>query len=149
MGIMSFIAKLMFERPAQKKGVEDYVQSLGANQQTIMKRLQSAEENEKNKNQLAHIIGIERWSQERLKVGLGETPKQDEYDLYRPATDGDWQTLVGAFEETRRETIQLTEQLVGQDVNQKVAHNQFGELSIKGWLHYIDGHANVEAKRIR
>jgi hypothetical protein len=31
----------------------------------------------------------------------------------------------------------------------KVPHNQFGSLTMRSWLRYLDMHANLEAKKLK
>jgi hypothetical protein len=146
--VMRAISWAMFERPANNKTLADFVQELEDSQGTIAERIQQAEENDKNHDQITHIIGIERWAQEKLQEALGAPPYEDEYDNYRPPTTTRWQDLLPLFESVRKDTITLTKELEQVDPDTKIKHNQFGEMTIKAWLQYITGHATMEAKRI-
>jgi hypothetical protein len=59
--------------------------------------------------------------------------------------------LRGMFEETRRETIAIIGELQQHTIagNRKVLHNQFGEITLRGWLNYLNTHANWESKKMR
>lgn len=149
MGLMRLVSWAMFERPANNKTFADMLQLLEETQQTISEQIQNAEENEKNHDQITHIIGIERWSQEKLQEALGDPPYEDEYDNYRPPTSTPWQTLPSLFDSVRGDTITIAKQLENADPEKKIKHNQFGEMSVKAWLEYVVGHAKMEAKRIR
>jgi hypothetical protein len=74
----------------------------------------------------------------------------DEYDGYRPPREATWFALQDAFRTTRQETVALARQLdqaVAAGV--KAPHNQFGPLTIRSWLRYLDMHANLEAKKLK
>jgi hypothetical protein len=74
----------------------------------------------------------------------------DEYDGYRPARAAGWAELQDVFHSTRQQTVALARQLgpaVEADVH--VPHNQFGPLTVRSWLRYLDIHANMEAKKLR
>jgi hypothetical protein len=100
---------------------------------------------------LRHITGIERWGQRRLQILLGEPPIADEYDGYRPGTDLTLDEQRALFRETRTATLALIDQLqaagVGDDAT--APHNDFGPLTVRGWLRYLDMHANLESKKLR
>lgn len=86
-----------------------------------------------------------------MQVGLGEPVLHDEYDAYRPRTDLSMEQLRAALVETRMETVRLARELGARAVEATgtVAHNQFGELSLRGWLRYLDTHANLESQRLK
>ena len=74
----------------------------------------------------------------------------DEYDDYRPPREAPWPALQDAFSETRQQTVALVQRLgQAQVTNIKVPHNQFGPLSVRSWLRYLDLHANLEAKKLK
>lgn len=142
---------LLIERPAKKKSEQEWAKQLSHSGQQIESRLVEVEDSEKNRRFLNHIVGIERWGQRRLKVWLGEPIVEDEYNNYRPPREANWGELKQAFSETRRTTVELIEQLANNGVNGdlKVRHNQHGELSLRGWLRYLDMHADFESKRLK
>ena len=98
---------------------------------------------------LTHLIGIERWGQQRLRVALGEPLALDEYDPYRPEGE-DWAGLQQCFQRTRQETISLSKSLrmARLDVGTRICHNQFGEISLLGWIFYLNFHAKLESLKI-
>ncbi len=100
---------------------------------------------------LRHITGIERWGQSRLRAFLGAPLVRDEYDDYRPGKELDLDGQRSAFRETRDETIELVRQIAKANVPDSVtvAHNDFGPLSVRGWLRYLDAHASLESKKLR
>ena len=100
---------------------------------------------------MSHIIGIERWGNSRLKVALGEPLMMDEYNNYRPAREATWHELKEELGKTRAQTVQLLGELESSnvDVSKTIAHNQHGDLSIKGWVRYINMHADFESKRLK
>ncbi len=96
------------------------------------------------------LDGLERWGQSRLRVALGEPLLMDEYDVYRPPRAAGWAELQDAFHSTRQQTVALAGQLDQAVTNGvKVPHNQFGLLTVRSWLRYLDIHANMEAKKLR
>jgi len=100
---------------------------------------------ERNYKRLNHIIGIERWGQQRLKVALGTPFVMDEYDGYRPPFGLSWNELQDMFNQTRLDTLALANRLNEQGAVQKtVFHNTFGEISTTHWLYYLRVHANSE-----
>jgi hypothetical protein len=139
-----------FERPARNHTLEELAAKLEQSGTQVATRFASAPETSANRKQMRHIVGIERWGQRRLRVALGEPPLSDEYDDYQPATDSRWEDLRTLFATTRQETVALARKLAsnGVDGADKVAHNQFGALSLRGWLHYLNVHANLESKRL-
>lgn len=100
---------------------------------------------------LRHIIGIERWSQRRLRTILGEPPIADEYDGYQPDAALGWPAMREAFATTREETITLARQIAdaGLADTVRVRHNDLGELNAREWLYYLNTHANRESLAIR
>ncbi|NOK63504.1 MAG: hypothetical protein GFH27_549371n3 [Chloroflexi bacterium AL-W] len=148
--LTALVVGLFFERPARNRTLAELARDLETSGQKITTRLGVFNESLPNRIQLLHIVGIERWGQRRLRVALGEPPLLDEYDDYRPDSALAWDELRTTFGETRRETVQLAQTLIDQDVDGAtlVRHNQFGPLSIRGWLHYLNTHANIESRRI-
>jgi hypothetical protein len=97
---------------------------------------------------LRHIVAIERWGLNRLRMLLGEKPLQmDSSQAFYPLESIAWSVLLTDFKDVRRELVTLTPFL--ESVNGKVAHNMMGDLSSRAWLKYLDFHANAESKRVR
>ena len=142
---------LMLERPAGSRSLGELAATLQASGEELARRFAGAEGSDKNREKLRHIISIERWGQRRLRVGLGETFVADESRAYKPAPDTEWSALQGEFSKTRGETLELADRLSqeGVDPTMTVPHNQFGPLTLRGWLRYLETHASFEGKRIR
>ncbi len=97
------------------------------------------------------MIGIERWGQRRLKITQGEPFLDEEYSHYRPSSERNWEELRDDWDATRRGTIALAQELAKiEDIEKcSIIHNQYGPLSVKGWLRYLDVHARSEVKHIK
>jgi hypothetical protein len=105
---------------------------------------------DQNRRILSHIIGIERWGQRRLRVFLGEPFVDEEYNSYRPPREMSWSELRTQFRETRTQTLTLIDPIAAADPGgQRVYHNQWGLLSARGWLNYLDVHARGESFKMR
>lgn len=88
---------LFFERPAAKLTLDGLAARLGAGGEEVARRAAAAGDSPANRDRLAHIVGIERWGQRRLRTLLGEPLVQDEHDGYRPGADLAWDDLRAAF----------------------------------------------------
>lgn len=142
---------LFFERPATKLTLDELGARLGAGGEEVARRAAAAGDSPANRDRLAHIVGIERWGQRRLRTLLGEPPVRDEHDGYRPGADLAWDDLRAAFREAREQTRALAVALgrAGVPRGRTVPHNDFGPLSAGGWLLYLNGHATRESMRLR
>ncbi|MEM6530505.1 MAG: DinB family protein [Chloroflexota bacterium] len=149
MNPMAIAGTLFFDLPARNTSLEKFRADLKREGDKLAARFQSAGDTPRNHRSLAHIIGIEKWGQQRLKVALGEPFIEEEYDDYRPAQNTPWPELADIFQQTRAETIALTERLEQQPYDGKIKHNSFGDLSVGGWLKYLNGHASGTALLIR
>ncbi len=149
--IVGAIASLILERPARKQTVAEFIAKLEESGRAIEARAAKAADTPGNREQLAHIAGIERWGQRRLRVFLGEPYVQDEYDGYRPAADLNYAQLQDFFHVTRQETVQIARRIAAAKVPDAATapHNFMGKLSVRAWLRYLDMHAGTESKRIR
>lgn len=149
--VVAFGANLFLERPTRKKSYRELHNELEQAGLKIIARLHEKRFRDFNHRVLTHIIGIERWGQSRLRVFLGQPLGQDEYNGYRPARDIPWPELVDLFVTTRSETLSLALALetaaIGPD--QTVLHNQFGPLSARAWLRYLQTHASREIMQVR
>ena len=148
--LRSILAHLLLERPGRKVTLSDWGQKLtksGAaiDQRAAKTKTPSAAET------LRHIMSIERWGQRRLQVALGEPFVQDESDDYVPPIEPDLTKTRATFLATRQATIALVDKLVAAKVDPAltILHNQMGPLTVRGWLSYLNTHANVESLRIR
>ena len=133
------------------KDLDQLVEELRESGEKIYQTVENKEGTEHNHNTFTHIIGIERWGQSRLKVALGERLEMDEYDGYRPGKERPWADLRQDFVETRQQTIGLARRLGDPAVDQAlvIPHNQFGDLSLHGWLHYLRYHADATMMLMR
>ena len=151
---MSFVGTLLrffMERGAKGKSYADLIRSLEKDAAATQPRFDHATDTPANRAQAAHIIGIERWSQRRLRVALGEPPVRDEYDGYAPDTALGMAELAAVYAQTRAATLDLAHKLQDQNVapGHKVGHNDMGEVTLGAWLTYIAGHGGLESRRLK
>jgi hypothetical protein len=147
--IMNLAANLFFELPARNKALTTLADDLRTSGTTVQQRIANASDTPRSREFALHLIGIERWGQRRLKVALGEDLIRDEYDGYRPAQDIAFEQLPAEFEQTRQQTLDLVTALENTDYSDKIEHNSFGPLTVRGWLKYLDSHAAMTAKLVR
>ena len=150
MGLRESITNRFLERPFRNLSAAQMAQRLELDGRTLERTFAAAKDSEHNRQLLSHVSGIERWGQSRLHVALGEPLATDEYDGYRPSREASWAELQDAFRSTRQQTVALAghlDQAIASGV--KVPHNQFGPLTVRSWLRYLDIHANMEAKKLR
>lgn len=141
---------LFLEWPSRRKTLAQMAHTLAQSGNALSQQFDKLRDQERNRRVLSHIIGIERWGQSRLRVALGEAFVRDEYNGYRPARETDWVTLKQQFGETRAITVSLAHDLAKAGVtSRKVLHNLYGELTPRGWLRYLNIHANMESKKMR
>ena len=144
------VSGLMLERPLKNKDMAEIAQEFDLAGGRLKHTFAAARDNPDNRRLLSHIVGIERWGQSRLRVALGEPLTMDEYDRYRPPQEATWPELQDAFQETRQQTVAVTQALGKANVvDVKVPHNQFGPLSLRSWLRYLEMHATLEAKKLK
>jgi hypothetical protein len=146
----NLLGDLLLERPAQGKTLADFRREIESAGRDALQRLAVVDDTVENVEALRHIIGIERWGQRRLRVALGEPLIMDESDRYYPPTETSWDQLRQEFRQVRRETVALAHKLEEAEVcrDVKVPHNQWGALTVYGWLNYLNGHANRDVKGI-
>lgn len=149
--IVPVMRSLLIELPVHKQSYARLAQALEADAESLIARFAAAADTSENRHQLRHIIGLERWGQRRLRTALGEPPVSDEMDDYMPERGMSLADLCAAFAATRRETVVLARQLEARGIDgaEQVAHNQFGPLSLRGWLHYLNLHARLEGRRVK
>ncbi len=142
--IFRFVAGVFFENPANRKSFAQLRSSLESNGSRLRSRLESGQANSKL---LSHVIQIERWGQNRLRSTLNEVPFElDGSSRYAPGAALGWSELRLEFDKTRQATLELVDRLERANPG-PVAHNQFGPISVKGWLGYLNAHANMEVQR--
>jgi hypothetical protein len=149
--IFHTVANLIIERPAKGKTIDQWIMALEESGRTIEQRAGAGKNAANAQAVMRHITGIERWSQNRLRALLGSTFVRDEYDDFQPGANLDTAGQIAAFQETRQETIELARRLQTAQVPETatVAHNDFGPLTARGWLAYIDSHASRESTKIK
>lgn len=149
--LLKLLRYLFFERAANRTPLADYPARLEATGRKIQARIDSARDSPQNRSQLAHVIGIERWGQSRLRVALGHELTLDDYDGYRPPADRSWAELQQDFAMTRQGTIAIARRLIDAriPVETAIPHNQFGPMTIRTWLQYLSGHAQFESRGIK
>lgn len=149
--IFNLLGKLLFERPARNRSLKELTGDLAETGEAAERRIGSARDTAGNRETLRHVIAIERWGQRRLKVFLGEPFVRNECDEYYPAAGADLDALQERFAETRAKTLALARRLqeAGADGERTVLHNQWGMLSAKGWLNYLNGHAKRDVKGLK
>jgi hypothetical protein len=148
---LKLIVPLFVENPAQKQSFEQLTLRLEQSQTVIANRINAVKTQnlEKHRATLRHIIGIERWGTERMKVALGEAFKSDGQKDYHPDSNSDFSALLEDFNNTRLETLRIAKLVGQQNPSLKVLHNNLGELSMKGWLQYLNIHAEIESRKLR
>lgn len=152
---MSLLGKafrvLMIDRQAGEKSVSDLMTELSASKESILTQVANAADMPDFREKMAHVVGIERWAQSRMKVALGEPFKQEEYDGYRPELSQTLAELTETFSQTRDETLAIAEQLKAVDgvETQTVQHNDMGDMRIRSWLAYLEMHGPFELKKVK
>ncbi|MFN8444607.1 MAG: hypothetical protein U0175_27730 [Caldilineaceae bacterium] len=149
--VQGIVAALFVERPGAKRSLAEWSDQLAADGRTIDNHVAAAKDAIKAQTVLRHMTGIERWGQQRLRVFLGQPLIVDEYDGYRTATNLSTEEQRVEFRKTRAETVEIVRKIAAlkPDLTNKVLHNSFGPLTARGWLRYLDMHANLESKKIR
>jgi hypothetical protein len=142
---------MVVERSARKLNYAELAQKLDASCGQVAGHIAAAPDTPANRAQAGHVIGMERWAQRRLRTALGEPPSADEYDGHRPSGDLALPALRGEFESTRAETLQLVKSLqqAGVPETRIAPHNDMGQLTLRGWLYYLDMHAAREAAKMK
>lgn len=144
-GLLRPVSALMFELPAKRIGIDRLIERLERSLTPLEKRAAAVTGRLHNRRILAHMIGIERWSQRRMRVVFGEPLIDDEYEHYLPDAQ-DYSSLQETFRSTRQATIRLSKSLrmAGIDLSTSIEHNQYGTITLLGWLLYVDLHARWE-----
>ncbi|ADV66356.1 hypothetical protein [Deinococcus maricopensis] len=150
--LKEFAVQQLVEGPASNL---TYAQ-LGANLErgwlALSARLERTADTPDARATVRHIIGIERWGQARLRVALGQAAfVRDEHHVYKPPKDASLQELRETMSQTRSGTVALARALQANppEAGTSVEHNGLGPLTPKGWLRYLNGHADLESRRLR
>jgi hypothetical protein len=148
--LMGKVLRFVVVRPASKKSIDAIITDLEQNGQALSQKMHAAPDTPKNRNQIAHIVGIERWGLNRMHTVFGEPMGEQEHDPYRPNDGLTTDQMADAFDETRAETLALARKAKEAGKLEAAApHNDMGDISLKAWLFYLDSHADREAGRIR
>ncbi|GAB4195946.1 MAG: hypothetical protein OHK0022_13030 [Roseiflexaceae bacterium] len=149
--VQQFIVDRMIERPSSKLTLAEQASMLQRGGDRIDRRLAAVADTPANRAVISHIIGIERWGQQRLLVLAGEPFARDEYDAYAFSPALPLSDLRGHFATTRRGTVALVNilALAGVSPSRTVPHNDFGDLTLRGWLRYLGVHAEIESRKLR
>jgi len=143
---------LMVDRQAGQKSVAELKTDLASSKSTLVTQLAGAADTDNAQKKLAHVIGIERWAQSRLKVALGDQQLiMDEYDGYRPERGLNLAELAKEFASTRDETLAIADRLTALPniETQMVEHNDMGDMRVRSWLQYIDMHGQLELRKVK
>lgn len=151
MNPISFIFRSVFQVQIIGKSLAELIRSAEESGRTISAYLTDKPDTPANRQQMRHLIGIERWGQRRLKTMLGEPPIQDEYDGYQPSEALAMIALRDEFRATRTKTLEVVRAIQSKGVAEtaKANHNGMGDVSLKIWLRYLTSHANFESKRVK
>ncbi len=162
--IAPLAAKFFFERPANRRSFAELQEKLENSAKEIKSRIDAFDavagsekmgDSEKAIAKLRHIIAIERWGQNRMALFFvdeySEGVVQDENYDYAPAEGLTWSELGESFGEARAKTIEIARRLeLGTETkHDKIPQNDFGPISAKAWLQYLNVHASFEAKGIK
>jgi hypothetical protein len=147
MSLIGTVLRTITERQAAGKSTADLLSGLEESAGEITQRLATAADTPGNREVAAHVIGIERWGDRRLRVALGEPMVSDEYDDYRPSLDTDMAAMAELFAQTRAETVALAHRAAALPESATAPHNDMGDISVGAWLIYLRDHADRETKR--
>ena len=143
-------AYLLLERPAARIGLDGLIERLEAGAGPLAAVAEAGEDAAARK-QLRHVIAIERWGQNRLRVALGDRAfERDESRDYAPPEDEPRARLVERFGAVRAETVALGRRIAAADAGAAaVEHNSLGPISAQAWLRYLQVHGELEMKRAK
>ena len=144
-------ANISLEGPGKKKSYAQWSADLETSGQAIDQRAAGSKDPIAAQKLLRHISGIERWGQSRLSVLLGAPFVRDEYNGYQPEKTLSLDEQRTFFRTTRVDTVVLARALEAAKIpdSTTVVHNDFGPLTARGWLRYLEMHARLEMKKLR
>lgn len=150
MSILTPAVNLFLERFSRNQSLDQFADSMAASGQKLELIFGAADDSDHNRRLISHVVGIERWGGHRLRSALGEPLVIDEYDSYRPPRCATLPELQADFASTRSDIVALMRQLGAARVDAvRIPHNQFGDLSVRSWLGYLNLHASQEAKKLK
>jgi hypothetical protein len=134
------------ERRGRQRTLDEAARDLEDAGVRIDRHLAGKPDTPANREAIAHCVGIERWGQSRLRGGLGAPFVMDGHHGYRPDPTIGVAALRTAMAATRAETVALARELAaaGVDPAKTVPHNDLGDLTVAGWLAYLEQHAGRE-----
>ncbi|MDO4262594.1 MAG: DinB family protein [Deinococcus sp.] len=141
----------LIEQPAEGQSFLSLEEGLQRSGERVAARATSAADTERNRELLRHIIGIERWGRARVQSAVLHRPwVMDGHQDYKPPKDKSMTELAQILAEQRRRTATLAHSLHESPprLNDKVVHNEFGPLSVRGWLRYLQLHAELESRKL-
>lgn len=150
--LKEFVVNNILERPAGRSTYTELGQALQRAGRFLEQRIANASDTSDNRRVLSHIIGIERWGHNRLRMVLQQKPfERDEHHSYCPPRTSSLRQLQTVFSQTRIETIDLARQLHLSPPHDDfvIEHNSLGPLTAKGWLRYLTHHADLESRRLK
>jgi hypothetical protein len=139
------------KRRARGVSLEQAAINLEKSRDALKPRIMSASDTPGNREALNHWIGIERWSQNRLRVAQGAPFVEDSYRGYRMAEGTSLEDLQAQFFAVRGDSIAKAHELAraGVDPSLTIKHNDLGELTVVEWLTYMEDHPRREIIRLR
>ena len=146
MSLMGIGFRLFYEWAAKGRNYEHFLAQFHKNETVTYRRMSNAANSTFNRKRAVHVIGIERWAAHRLRFLLGEPLVMDEYDGYAPGEALSMVELAEEFRTTRAATVALVHELQnkGISLDQKVKHNEAGDLTLGAWLFYMENHMGRE-----
>src|SRR5690554_3260623 len=150
--ILGVLLRPYTRRKARGLTLEQVIAELESSGNEIMVRVLNAEDTAGNREALNHFVGIERWSANGVRVATGEVSFElDSNRRYRLPDDASLAELQAAFQEARKESLELARQIraSGTDTETEVRHNDLGPLTVIEWLSYIQDHPAREIRRVR
>lgn len=136
---------------ARGKSLDELADRLEASYARLAPLYERALDTAANREAFNHWLGIERWSQSRLRVAAGGEFVSDRYHGYRLADTASLAELRAEFARTREATVALAREYArsGVDPDFKVPSNDLGDLSVAEWFAYVEDHASRERVRLR
>ncbi len=149
--IVHFVFSQGVERGARQRNYASLGDELQSGQEHLLAQVRRLPDSPANLEQMAHMIGIERWSQSRLKTLLGAELTLDEYDGYRPAVDLTLAQLADEYRKTRQASIALLKELQANEIplTAKARHNDAGDISASAWFYYFMQHEGGHKTRMK
>ncbi len=146
--VLRLAKPILFEWPGNKMSLDEHITALVRATVPIENRIRKARTPEAEEI-IRHIIGIERWGQNRLQVAFGNRLVMDDHHGYKPPPGLSKNALLVEFRNTRVKTIELAHNLKSTIDPQHIPHNSLGMLTTRGWLQYLRLHADFESYRLR